>query len=339
MEFDTPISKRKNDHIQISLSQVVQSGISAGYENIRFRHESLPEFSLSDVDTSALCLGKKLSAPILISSMTGGALHASRLNEVLARAAEKFQIAMGVGSQRAALMHPETQESFSIRQWAPTALIFANLGAVQLNYGFGVEECQKAVDMINADALILHLNSLMEAVQPEGDVNFADLLPKIKSVCSKLSVPVIAKEVGWGIDGKTARKLVDVGVAIIDVAGAGGTSWSEVEAYRLVGSKKDVAHSFKSWGIPTVDCLKDVVAANLGVPVFASGGLENGLDLAKSLALGAQLGGFARKLLGPANESYDSLEIVIQSIQSELKLSMFACGIKSIDQFNHGLLI
>ncbi|MGB4595017.1 MAG: type 2 isopentenyl-diphosphate Delta-isomerase [Anaerolineaceae bacterium] len=339
MEFDAPISKRKTDHISINLTQDVMSGLSAGFENYHFRHEALPEISLHQVDTSTLFLGKILSAPILISSMTGGVAHAHQLNEVLARAAEELHLAMGLGSQRAALMHPDTQDSFKIRRWAPTALLFANLGAVQLNYNFGIAECQAAVEMIEADALILHFNSLMEAIQPEGDTDFSNLLPKIEQICSKIGVPVIAKEVGWGIDASTAKKLVEVGVSIIDVAGAGGTSWSEVEAYRLSGVQKSVAHSFKDWGIPTTLCLEELSAADLKIPIIASGGLENGIDLAKSLALGACLGGYARKLLAPANDSYEVLVDTLESIRSELKLSMFACGIQQIEQFKSSLLI
>lgn len=339
MEFDAPISKRKADHIAINLNQDVLSGLSAGFENYHFRHEAVPELSLNQVDTSTLFLGKTLSAPILISSMTGGVAHAQGLNEVLARAAEELHLAMGLGSQRAALVHPENQDSFKIRRWAPTALLFANLGAVQFNYGFGLAECQAAVDMIDADALILHFNSLMEAVQPEGDTDFSNLLPKIEQICSKLGVPVIAKEVGWGIDASTAKKLIDAGISIIDVAGAGGTSWSEVEAYRLTGAPQAIARSFKHWGIPTTLCLEDLSAADLNVPIIASGGLENGIDLAKSLALGASLGGFARKLLGPANESYEEVIDTLTGIKSELQLCMFACGIQKLDQFGPTLLM
>ena len=339
MQIDTPISKRKADHISINLNQDVQSGLSAGFENYHFRHEALPEISLELVDTTTVFLGKQLSAPILISSMTGGVIHATGLNEVFARAAEELQLAMGIGSQRAALIHPETRNSFEIRRWAPTALLFANLGAVQLNYGFGLSECQKAVEMIEADALILHFNSLMEAVQPEGDTDFSNLLPKIEQICVKLNVPVIAKEVGWGINARTAKRLIDAGISIIDVAGAGGTSWSEVEAYRLQGAQQYIAKNFKDWGIPTTFCLEDISAANLGVPIIASGGLENGIDLAKALALGASLGGYAGKLLRPASESYESLLETLVGIKSELKLCMFACGIRSINQFNPSLLM
>lgn len=339
MEFDAPISRRKADHIAISLTQDVLSGLSAGFENFHFRHEAVPELSLSQVDTSTQFLGKPLSAPLLISSMTGGVSHAHVLNEILARAAEELHLAMGIGSQRAALVHPEALHSFKIRHWAPTTLLFANLGAVQLNYGFGLSECQAAVEMIEADALILHFNSLMEAVQLEGDTDFSNLLPKIEQICSKLSVPVIAKEVGWGIDARTAKRLVDVGVAVIDVAGAGGTSWSEVEAYRLKGVSQTIARSFKDWGIPTTLCLEDLSAADLNVPIIASGGLENGIDLAKSLALGASLGGFGRKLLAPTNESYEDLMDTLNTVIEELRLSMFACGILKIDQFNSSMFI
>lgn len=339
MQDDAKIAKRKSDHISISLNQDVQSDLSAGFENYHFRHEAVPEIPLDQVDTSTMFFGKRLASPLLISSMTGGAAHTQHLNEILATAAEEMQIAMGLGSQRAAILHPETRPSFQIRKFAPTALLFANLGAGQLNDSFGIDECKSAVEMIEADALIFHFNTLMEAVQPEGNTDFSDLLPKIESICTNLGVPVIAKEVGWGIDYKTAKRLVDVGVACIDVAGAGGTSWSEVEAYRNNGIHKTVAHSFKSWGMPTTYCLESIANSDIDVPLIASGGLENGIDLAKSLALGADLGGFARKLLYAANHSYEMLIETLKEIELELKYTMFACGIKHINQFDHSLFL
>lgn len=337
MQDDAKIAKRKSDHISINLNQDVRSTQSAGFENYHFRHEAVPEISLDQVDTSTLFFGKRLVAPILISSMTGGAVHTRQLNEILATAAEKMQIAIGLGSQRVAIRHPETRPSFQIRKFAPTTLLFANLGAGQLNDGFGIDECKLAVEMIEADALIFHFNTLMEAVQPEGNTDFSGLLPKLEKICANLGVPVIAKEVGWGIDYKTAKRLADAGVACIDVAGAGGTSWSEVEAYRNTGIHKTVAHSFRGWGMPTAYCLESIANSDLDVPLIASGGLDNGIDLAKSLALGAALGGFARKLLYAADQSYDNLIEVLTEIELELKYTMFACGIKNINEFDHSL--
>ena len=188
----TPTSSRKADHIHINLKEDVQSGLTTGLENYSFTHQALPEIDLESVDLSQTVFGKRLEAPILISSMTGGTPEASRINQILATAAQESGIAMGLGSQRAAIEHPELASTFQVRHVAPNILLLANLGAIQLNYGYGVEHCQRAVDMIEADALILHLNPLQEAVQPEGETNYAGLLAKIEAVCKALPVPVIA---------------------------------------------------------------------------------------------------------------------------------------------------
>src|SRR4051812_2046544 len=223
--------KRKADHIRICLEEDVSGhGISAGFERYRFVHQALPEINLRDVGTTLELWGRRLKVPLLISSMTGGTPRAEEINRNLATAAQELGLAMGVGSQRAALERPELAPTYQVRKYAPDIPLFANIGAVQLNYSYGLDECRRAVDMIGADALILHLNALQEAVQPEGDTDFGGLALKIEQVCRALDVPVIAKEVGWGISGSTARLLWNAGVAAIDVAGAGGTSWSQVEA-------------------------------------------------------------------------------------------------------------
>ncbi|KPL06178.1 isopentenyl pyrophosphate isomerase, partial [bacterium SM23_57] len=228
----TPTSARKADHIRINLEKEVRSGLTTGLENYNFIHQAIPEINLQDVELGVNFLGKSLKAPLLISSMTGGTEEAQQINQTLAAAAQKMGIAMGVGSQRAAIENPELAFTFQVRNVAPDILLLANLGAIQLNYGYTVDECHKAIDMIEADALILHLNPLQEAAQPEGDTNFKGLLAKIEKVCKTLHVPVIAKEVGWGISGMAARKLYEAGIAAIDVAGAGGTSWTQVEMHR-----------------------------------------------------------------------------------------------------------
>src|SRR4030067_1967063 len=232
MKKVTPISERKSDHIRINLENDVRSGVTTGLEKYRFFHRALPEINLEDVDLGLEIFGKRLQAPILISSMTGGTQEAAKINQNLAVAAQESGIAIGVGSQRAAIEHPKLASTFQLRKFAPEILLFANLGAIQLNYGYGIQECRRAVDMIEADALILHLNSLQEAVQPEGETNFAGLLHKIEMVCRALPAPVIAKEVGWGFSVEDISLLVNAGVAAIDVAGAGGTSWSQVEMHR-----------------------------------------------------------------------------------------------------------
>jgi isopentenyl-diphosphate delta-isomerase len=328
----TPTSSRKADHIHINLKEDVQSGLTTGLENYSFTHQALPEIDLESVDLSQTVFGKRLEAPILISSMTGGTPEASRINQILATAAQESGIAMGLGSQRAAIEHPELASTFQVRHVAPNILLLANLGAIQLNYGYGVEHCQRAVDMIEADALILHLNPLQEAVQPEGETNYAGLLAKIEAVCKALPVPVIAKEVGWGISTDTARQLVDAGVAAIDVAGAGGTSWTQVEMHRAKNpSQARLAGTFRPWGIPTAESLRLVRKNCPEITLFASGGLRNGLDIAKCIALGAVLGGMAGPFLRVATESVEATLTAIQETQREIQVTMFASGAPTLE--------
>jgi len=225
MQKVTGTAARKADHIRINLEEDVRSGLTTGLERYHFTHQALPELDLARVETQQALFGKTLRAPLLISSMTGGTEAARLINRTLAAAAQAAGIAMGLGSQRAAIEHPELAHTFQVREVAPDILLFANLGAVQLNYSYGLDEFRRAVEMIQADALVLHLNALQEAVQPEGDSNFSGLLKKIEAVCRALPVPVIGKEVGWGISEQAARQLASAGIAAIDVAGAGGTSW------------------------------------------------------------------------------------------------------------------
>ena len=309
--------------------------ISTGFEKIHLKHKALPELDFARIDTTLTLFNKQLAAPILISSMTGGTQSGAAFNHTLALAAEHCGIAMGVGSQRAAIENPERAESFNIRKFAPNALLFANLGAVQLNYGYGIEECKMAVDMLEADALYLHLNPLQEALQPEGNHNFSGLLPKIEAVCRSLPVPVLVKEVGWGIDLDIARKLLEVGVAGIDVAGAGGTSWAKVEMYRQPDPlRAPINQAFSDWGIPTAQNLLQLRELEGNPIIFASGGLQDGVDLAKALALGAKLGGFARKFLIAANSGESELINQIEMIKMQLKTAMFACGVGSLPGWN-----
>jgi isopentenyl-diphosphate delta-isomerase len=224
-------------------------------------------------------------------------------------------------------MHPEKADTFKVRDVAPDVLLFANLGAVQFNYGYGVDECRRVVDMIEADALVLHLNPLQEAVQPEGDVNFAGLAKKIEAVCQKLSVPVIAKEVGWGISEQAARLLADAGVSAIDVAGSGGTSWSQVEMFRApTDLHRRVAAAFRDWGIPTSESIRMVRRAAPELAVIASGGLRSGIDIAKAIALGASLGGMAGPFLKAAAVSIDAVNETIEETIRVLRIAMFSAG-------------
>ncbi len=324
----TPIGNRKNEHIRINLEEDVRSGTTTGLERYRLTHAALPEISLADVDLGVSLFGKRLQAPLLISSMTGGTPEAALLNRRLAEAAQESGIAMGLGSQRAAIEHPELAETFSVaRQAAPRALLFANLGAVQLNYGYGLAECRRAVEMIEADALILHLNPLQEALQPGGNTDFRHLADEIARVCAALEVPVIVKEVGWGISEGTARLLAECGVAAIDVAGAGGTSWSQVEMHRAPDEfTRRLAAAFVDWGIPTAESLICARRGAPGIPIFASGGLRDGVDLAKSLALGAALGGMAALFLRAAAVSTEAVIEAIRLIEAQLRVALFSAG-------------
>lgn len=325
---------RKVDHIRINLEENVQfPNLTTGLEKYYFMHQALPELDFAQIDTSITFFGKKLSAPILISSMTGGTDLAQSINDHLAKAAQKHQIAMGLGSQRAAIEDQNLAASYQIRRIAPDILLFANLGAVQLNYGYSLEHCQRAVDMAEADALILHFNVLQEAVQPEGDLNWSGLLKKVEQVTKALPVPVIAKEVGWGFAPNTVRQLRDAGVAAIDVAGAGGTSWSEVEYHRAPTSfHARVAAAFADWGIPTSDAIQYAVQNAPDLPVIASGGLRSGLDIAKSIALGATLGGLAGPFLKSAMLSVENVEQTIEELTAQLQVTMFVAGVSNIEE-------
>lgn len=323
----TPISARKSSHIRINLEEDVSSTITTGLERYHFTHQALPEINLEEVDLSLRVFGKRLDAPILISSMTGGTPDAVAINRTLALASQETGVAMGVGSQRAAIEHAELAASFNIRKVAPDILLFANLGVVQLNYGYNVEHCQRAVDMIEADALVLHLNCLQEAVQPEGDTRFAGLAKKIERVCHALPVPVVVKEVGWGISERVARLLVEAGVTAIDVAGAGGTSWSQVEMHRAeTESQASLAGIFVDWGIPTAESIIQVRRAVPKMLIIASGGLRTGIDIAKCIALGASLGGMASPFLKAAVHSLEKTVQTIEEVSRQIQVCMFACG-------------
>lgn len=324
--------QRKSDHIRINLEEDVNfRQLTTGLENYHFLHQALPEINLDEVDLGVTFLGKRLKAPLLISSMTGGTEQAQQINQTLAEAAERCGIAMGLGSQRAAIENAAVASTFQVRSVAPTALLLANLGAVQLNYRYTVEQCQQAVDMIEADALILHFNALQEAVQPEGDTNFGGLLAKVEQVCRRLPVPVIAKEVGWGFSEDSVRRLAEAGVAAIDVAGSGGTSWSQVEMYRAKTEvRRRVAATFVDWGIPTSEAILNAKRGAPGLPLIASGGLRNGLEMAKCMALGATLAGMAGPFLKAAVQSLPAVLDEIEIATTELRIAMFGIGVDSL---------
>ena len=328
------IEQRKSDHIQITLNEkVTGESISTGLESFTFIHNALPEIAFDEISTETTFLGFECKTPFLISSMTGGTALAETINRNLAEAAEESGWALALGSTRALLDSDGHAASFLMRKYAPNVPIIANLGAVQLNYGYNVEECRKIIEITEADMLVLHLNSIQEVIQEKGDTNFKGLLTKIEQLCSTLEVPVGVKEVGWGIDGQTAKKLSEAGVAFIDVAGAGGTSWSQVEKFRAKDPIRRVAaEAFSEWGIPTVESIQ-LVRGELGNhPLIASGGMRTGLDGAKSIALGADLVGFGRSILKEATQSPEDVLEVMKIREMELRMSMFGIGAQTIQE-------
>ncbi len=326
------LEQRKSDHIRINLEEDVNfKSLTTGLEHYRFTHNALPELNLADVNTTVELFGRRLQLPLLISSMTGGTDQAEHINWRLAEAAGARDIAIGVGSQRVAIEEPTLAESFHIRPYAPNALIFANLGAVQLNDGYGLEHCQRIVEMVEADALILHFNPLQEAVQPEGDTDFSNLYAKVEALCRALPAPVIAKEVGWGFSKENVRRLAECGIAAIDVAGAGGTSWSQVEMHRAPTEiLRRIAATFIDWGIPTAEAILNAKRGAPNLPIIASGGLRSGLDLAKCIGLGSFIGGMAAPFLEAAVQSTEAIIEAIDIIHAELKIAMFATGISDV---------
>lgn len=339
-EFSS-MEQRKSEHIEICLNeQVAGRNISTGLEQYRFWHRALPEMNFESIDISTSFLNKPIKAPFIISSMTGGAKRAAQINRLLATVAEERGWAMGVGSVRAAVENEALSETFKVRDYAPSIPIISNIGAVQLNYGFGTEQCQRAVDLVQADALVLHLNAMQEVFQPEGNTNFSGLLKQIEQLCKVLPVPIGVKEVGWGIDGATARQLLDVGVQFIDVAGAGGTSWSQVEKFRLHDPlRKAAAEAFADWGIPTADCIRDVRAQAYSCVLIGSGGLYSGVDAAKAIGLGADLAGFGRALLGAAVENEEQVFKQFEQLELELRLVMFGIGAAKLSDLKNTPLL
>lgn len=331
MSKPKPIETRKLDHIQINLDEDVRSGLTSGLDQYRFIHRALPELDLDAIDLGQTLFNRLVKAPILISSMTGGVEQAYQINRILAQAAQHTGLAMGVGSQRAALENADLARTYQVRQFAPDVLLFANLGAIQLNYGFGLAECERAIEMIEADALVLHFNALQEALQPGGDTRFSGLASAIERISSRISVPVIAKEVGWGFSEADIRLLSNAGIAAFDVAGAGGTSWSQVEMHRSSdGRQRRIAASFIQWGIPTSEAILNVRNSAPGSKIIASGGLRTGLDIAKSIALGAQMGGLASPFLRAASISLEETVNLMDDLCREIRICMFAAGAQDI---------
>ncbi len=336
MEAPAPVTAateaRKARHLDICLEDDVSSALATGFAQVRLRHEALPEIALDEVSTATSFLGHELAAPIVISSMTGGTPRAGTININLARAAERSGVALALGSQRAALEDDALLATYAVRRYAPGIVLFANLGAVQLNYGVTIEAARRAVEAVEADGLCLHLNPLQEALQAGGDTNFSGLLAKIAALVRELEVPVIAKGVGSGISPETAERLFSVGVAAIDVAGAGGTSWARVEGRRSGDARREaLAESFASWGYPTAEATARLRAAFPAGVLVASGGVRSGVDIAKALALGANLAGIGLPLLEPATRSSEAVGEALDALIDGLRIAMFASGCRRIE--------
>ncbi len=332
------IRSRKEQHIEICAEdRSVQSPVTNGLERYGFSHEAVPETDLASVGLSTRLFRKRLRAPLLISPMTGGAPAAHRINLHLAEAAEACGIAMGVGSQRSGLVNPDLAETYRVRKAAPSIFLFANLGAVQLNYGYGPDECRRAVEMIGADALFLHLNPLQEALQDGGNTNFSGLLPKIEKVCRALEVPVFAREVSSGLSERSARLLINAGVSGLDTGGLGGTNWALVEGAANPGHR-ETAGVFGDWGHNVAESLINVRRVNARIPLIASGGLKSGREAAAAVGLGATLASFGARLLVPARKSAEAVEAAIRSIERELKIALFCAGLESSDAARGRLL-
>ena len=327
--------KRKADHIKICLNEKAQARkATAGFEDVHFTHRALPEVDKAKIDLSTTDFGHKFSAPLIVGAITGGTAEATRINAVIAEAVERLQLGMGVGSQRAAIENPKLEKTFAIaRKKAPTAFLIANIGGIQLVHGWGVKEVKKAVEMIDADAVAVHLNALHEAVQPEGQTNFKGILAKISEIARELDKPVIVKETGAGIAAEDAKKLEAAGVKAIDVGGTGGTSFAAVEYYRTTGQENSVQHFlgdvFWDWGIPTVVSLAETTQA-VKIPVIASGGVRTGTDVAKALALNACLASVSQPALQAAVKVAKGTENMLSLLIEELRAVMFLVGAEKV---------
>jgi isopentenyl-diphosphate delta-isomerase len=325
------VIRRKEEGIDVVLKRDVQAREGTTLlECVRLVHCALPEMDMADVDLSTSFLGRRLRAPLVVDSMTGGAPRAEEINGTLAEVAEEMGLAMGLGSQRAGLLSESMGRTYSVaRKRAPTAFLFANIGGAQLAKGFSVKDAERLVEMIGADALAVHLNPLQEVVQPEGEASFKGVLGSITELCGSLSVPVIVKEVGAGISGEVAKRLEGAGVKAINVSGAGGTSWAGVEAVRAAersdASKAALGSLFWDWGIPTAAAVIDV-RRSVRLPLIASGGLRNGLEVAKCLSLGADLCGMARPMLESASRGRAALRGFADQTLLELRAAMFVTG-------------
>ncbi|HDD70228.1 MAG TPA: type 2 isopentenyl-diphosphate Delta-isomerase [Candidatus Bathyarchaeota archaeon] len=327
--------KRKADHIRISLNHNVQARkVTTGFEDTHLVHNALPEIDKQDIDLSTTVFNHKFSAPLIVGAITGGTSEAAKINAAIAEAVEELGLGMGVGSQRVAIEDKTLEKTFAIaRKKAPTAFLIANLGGVQLVHGYGLKEVKKAVKMIDADAIAIHLNPLQEAVQPEGQTRFEGVLEKIGEITKELGKPVIAKETGAGIAAEEAKRLEAANVEGIDISGAGGTSFAAVEYYRAKGksnsSQRRLGEVFWDWGIPTAVSLVEV-SQSVNIPIIASGGIRSGVEMAKALALGASLTSISKPVLEAAVKGVKETKRELLLLIEELKNSMFLVGADTV---------
>lgn len=332
----TKALQRKKDHLKYALTGETQIG-NPGFDSYRFIHNALPEANFEDIDTTTQFLGKRVNYPFFVSCMTGGVLQGKTINRNLAKACQKFGVAMGVGSQRIAIEHSDLENLFTARDVAPDIPLLANIGLIQLNYGFGFKEYQKCVDMIDADALVVHINPIQEVIQPGGDRNWHGLINKLAKIVYKISVPIIVKEVGFGLSKDVVKRLYGIGIKMFDTAGWGGTNWAMVEGLRGKADRK-LGTLFSSWGIPTTESIKMCsefraslpVKDKLRVVVLGSGGIRSGIDIAKALVLGADLAGVAAPFAQAALSSSEEALELMNRYALELKTAMFGVGAKNI---------
>jgi isopentenyl-diphosphate delta-isomerase len=335
---------RKSSHLEICLKEdVAAKKVSTGFEDVFLIHKALPEIDLNDVNLTNSFFKHDFSAPIIVEAMTGGTEKALRINAAIALAVEELGLGMGVGSQRAALDDPRLERTYSIvRKKAPNAFLLANIGAPQLKKEYKLKKIKKAIEMIDADALVIHLNPLQESVQPEGETKFRGIIQNIKKITDVLEKPVIIKETGAGIAAEEAIKIKEAGVSAIDVAGAGGTSWAAVEYFRAKQIKsfhgQKLGKTLWDWGIPTVVSLVEVVQS-VDLPIIVSGGIRSGLDIAKGIALGADLAGLAWPILGSASKSSVDVKRKICFMIDVLKTVMFLVGVKTIKKLKGSPLV
>lgn len=334
MDDVTRDPRSKLRHLEACLSAPVEYLKSTGLEAWDFVSEAMPELSLSAIDTSVALVGKRLAAPLMIAPMTGGTPRSLEINRRLARVAQTFGLAFGVGSQRIAIEDPALASFFLVRDVAPGVALFANLGAAQLARGYGADEARRAVQMIGADALFVHFNPMQEALQ-RGECDFRNVAASLERICVELGrdgIPVFAREVCFGMTGSTARRLVECGVAGIDCSGAGGTSWAKVEAHcAATADLRERALRFGEWGIPTAESIVNVHAAVPELPLVASGGIRSGMDVAKAIALGADVAAIARPFLVKADEGEEALHRHVEELLVDLRLCMLATGSGTVD--------